>query len=173
MARGTIGRHCERMRRGNGGRWVRRRCRKVCDIVRSGELVVNGSREVGGEDVQVKIAKLVPLRPALAPLLEFLQRPCTSSQLPRTTSYRILAMASSNYVMAGGGVSHLSRGIVPPSVSSDVCIGALQSRHLTISVERGSQLPTSLKLRGSSSVQPIPGTISRECSNHRAPKVCS
>jgi hypothetical protein len=61
VARGTIGRHCERMRRGDGGRWVRRRRRKVCDIVRSGELVVNGSREVGGEDVQVKFAKLVPL----------------------------------------------------------------------------------------------------------------
>jgi hypothetical protein len=38
VARGRIGRHCERMRRGNGGRWVRRRRREVCDIVRSGEL---------------------------------------------------------------------------------------------------------------------------------------
>ena len=152
-------RHCEEWR--VGGQWLKRSWRGRC----SSEICQAGSAP--------QPWALVPLRPALAPLLEFLQRPCTSSQLPRTISYRILAMASSNYVMAGGGVSHLSRGIVPPSVSSDVCIGALLSRHLTISVERGSQLPTSLKLRGSSSVQPIPGTISCECSNHRAPRVCS
>src|SRR5450756_2108362 len=49
------------MRRGNGGRLVRNRRREVCDIVRSGELVavlVNGLREIGGEEAQVIFAKL-------------------------------------------------------------------------------------------------------------------
>lgn len=49
---GTIGRHCERTRRGKRGLCVRKRRKEGCDIAKIGELavwVVNGSRDIAGK----------------------------------------------------------------------------------------------------------------------------
>ncbi len=68
-ALGTIGRHWERMRRGNGGRLVRRRRREVCDMMGSGEFVGSGLGGVKLAGKKVRCAKVAPFplrpRPAL------------------------------------------------------------------------------------------------------------